>query len=603
MSEESTMEKKIIRAVAYARVSTKKSEQKNSLENQRAHFQRILSEKEGYTLVSLPTNDGGIYADKGYSGTKLSRPKFDKMLYDAGLRRIIDDTTGKPAPEYSFRIECPPKFDVIFVRDASRFARDTKVIPILQTLLNNGVSVYFESIDKTTSISDDWTYIQIFFNFAESESRQRSEKVKAGYAEGVRKGRVYAGSIPLGYDYLPINENNPLEGNRLVANDKAIVIKTIFDLYDEGLGSKHIEKRLENLGYTTASGGHIDRSVIRYILQNEKYTGTNNAGRFTHGDLFNKKLAPVPYDDATRVAGRKASAKIAKQMAKEGMMQIEPIISKEQFERVQELFHQQSNKFRKKEIYNSYNPYAKKIKCAHCGAYCLVSFSIPKKDKDGKTIVNENGEVVRKRRYQCSNAYQRGKKACPATPFGENVIENLLNSPIYYERELEMIEDLEGSCESCLTILNEALNKDNLEAVKSIDTKIDKLVEERSRLLSLYAKGIYQESELERLTVEYTKQINELSDRRKTLSKTNDEIMEDIQLVKRYILDISKEEKRIKDILKSQKYDVVDRKTKLKDIDYISIDPLGEPTIVFKAYTEMQRVVEFIDHIAEMYIG
>lgn len=596
-------EKKIIRAVGYVRVSTKKSEQKNSLENQRAHFQRILSEKEGYTLVSLPTNDGGIYADKGYSGTKLSRPAFDRMLYDAGLRRIIDDTTGKPAPEYSFRVECPSEFDTIFVRDASRFARDTKVIPILQMLLNNGVSVYFESIDKSTSISDDWTFIQIFFNFAESESRQRSEKVKAGYAEGVRKGRLYAGSIPLGFDYLPINEDNPLEGNRLVANEKAVVIRTIFDLYEEGLGSKHIEQRLEHLGYTTANGGHIDRSVIRYILQNEKYMGENNSGRFTHGDLFNKKLAKVPYDDATRVAGRKASAKIGKKMAKEGKVQIEPIISKEQFARVQELFAKQSAKYKNKERYKSVNPYAGKLKCAHCGAPCLVSYSVPQKDKEGNPLKDANGEVIRNRRYLCSNAYQHGKKACPASSFNEKVIDNLLDSSIYFERELEMLEDLQGAGESCLIVLNEAFNKDNNEAVKLLDADIEKLTKERSRLLSLYAKGIYDEKELERLTGDYTKQIEDLEERRKQLSKTNDEVQADIKLVKGYLSTATKEEKRIKEILKSKKYNAIDRKSKLKDIDYISIDPFGEPTIVFKAFTDVQKVIEYIDHMAEMYIN
>lgn len=595
-------EKKIIRAVAYARVSTKKSEQKNSLENQRAHFQRILSEKEGYTLVSLPTNNGGIYADKGFSGTKLSRPAFDKMLYDAGLRRIIDDTTGKPAPEYSFRIECPPKFDVIFVRDASRFARDTKVIPILQMLLNNGVSVYFESIDKSTSISDDWTFIQIFFNFAESESRQRSEKVKAGYAEGVRKGRLYAGSIPLGYDYIPINEDNPLEGNRLVANDKAIVIKTIFDLYEQGLGGKHIEQRLEHLGYTTASGGHIDRSVIRYILQNEKYTGTNNAGRFTHGDLFNKKLTSIPYDDATRVAGRKASAKIAQKMANEGKVQIEPIISKEQFARVQELFAKKSAKYRNKERYKSVNPYAGKLRCAHCGASCLVSYSIPQKDKYGNPLKDANGEIIRNRRYQCYNRFMYGKSACPASSFSEKTINDLLDSFVYFERELEMLEDLQGAGEACIITLNEAISTDNIEAVKLLDADIERLTEERSRLLSLFAKGLYEESELERLTGDYTKQINELLDRRKQLSKTNEEIQADIKLVEGYLSAATKEEKRIKEILKSKKYDAIDRKSKLKDIDYISIDPFGESTIVFKAYTDVQRVIEYIDHIAEMYI-
>lgn len=595
------MKMKKIRVVAYCRVSTKKNEQKNSLENQRAHFQRVLSEKDGYTLVSLPTNDHGIYADKGFSGTKLSRPKFDQMLFDAGLRRIVDDNTGKLAKAYSYRIETAPKFDQIIVKDTSRFARDTKVLPILDMLLENGVSVYFEDIGKSTSVSADWTYITIFFDFAESESRQRSEKVKRGYTEGVRKGRVYAGSIPLGYDYIPLNEENPLEGNRLVANDKAIIIKTIFDLYEQGFGSRHIEQRLKHLGYTTQAGGRIDRSVIRYILQNEKYTGENNGGKYTHGDLFHKKLFTVPYDDELRVAGRKASATIAKKLAEEGKVQIEPIISKEQFARVQERFNEQVEKFQKKEVYNSYNPYHKKIKCAVCGAYCLVSSSVPQTDKNGKPVTDKNGERIMKRRFMCSNRHQYGKSACPAHSFDQKLIENLLDSSVYYEAELQMIEELQGACEACIITLNEAINTDNQEAVKSIDTEIKVLTEKQSRLMELYSDGVYDKSQLDLLYRDCAKKLNDLTNRRRQLSKTNDEIQVDIELVEEYLCSATEEEKRIKEILRSKKYDAIDRKRKLKDIDYISIDPLGEPSIVFKAYTDVQRVADYIDSIANLY--
>ena len=90
------------RVVAYARVSTKNAEQKDSLENQTTFFQRELERNTDCQFIKVNHSyrnhkgemesicDNGVYHDRGFSGTKLKRPAFDKMLEDAGLQAIID---------------------------------------------------------------------------------------------------------------------------------------------------------------------------------------------------------------------------------------------------------------------------------------------------------------------------------------------------------------------------------------------------------------------------------------------------------------------------------------------------------------------------------
>ena len=87
---------------AYCRVSTDKEDQLNSLDAQKRFFTEF-TEKNGHTLVRL-------YADEGISGTKIkNRKEFLRLLKDAesGL------------------------FDMVVVKDISRFARNT--VDLLQS--------------------------------------------------------------------------------------------------------------------------------------------------------------------------------------------------------------------------------------------------------------------------------------------------------------------------------------------------------------------------------------------------------------------------------------------------------------------------------------
>ena len=88
---------------AYCRVSTDKADQLNSLEAQKEFFSEY-TKRTGDTLVRL-------YADEGISGTKIkNRKEFLRMMTDA---------------EHGL-------FDMVVVKDISRFARNT--VDLLQNV-------------------------------------------------------------------------------------------------------------------------------------------------------------------------------------------------------------------------------------------------------------------------------------------------------------------------------------------------------------------------------------------------------------------------------------------------------------------------------------
>ena len=65
----------------------------------------------------------------------------------------------------------------------------------------------------------------------------------------------------------------------------------------------------------------------------------------------------------------------------------------------------------------------------------------------------------------------------------------------------------------------------------------------------------------------------------------------------------NEEEKLVRDALRTGKYDNIERKRKLKDIDYISIDAFGNPSIIFKSIRELETAIDYIDSICNAYTG
>ena len=578
------------RVVAYARVSTNKNDQKNSFESQQSYFHRELSRNADYTLVSLPTNQDGIYADRGWSGTKLYRPALDAMLQDAGLKRIISEETGKKTDKYE--IVGTPKFDIIFVKDTTRFARNVSADDLLKTLRQNGVIVHFLDLGRTTEDLNDITAIQIFLSLGESESSRKSESVKFGYKEGARKGNIYMGGAIIGYDYIKKDNSRPYETNILKANKDADLVRLVYNLYtEEGLGHQQICNELSKRGFFNSNGNKYTRSTISRMLENEKYCGVNTAGRYTYGDLFAKKQRQIPYNDETRMLARAETQRLAD----EGIVtRIEPIISREQFDKAQAIREQNRKKFNNDCSYHGITSYARKIKCGKCGAWYTAQ---------SRKYCIEAGTMIRY--YACSHRVAYDEKnhvpKCTNPSIREDALDQLLNSEMYYQHRLESIEEIQGAGIVCLEALKTAIHTDNDATVKQLDSDIAELTEQRDRLIPLYAKGLYSEEQLEKSTNEYNSQIAKLTKKRNQLAKGNDDIRADIALVQKLMKSAEEEEAEVRKALETKVFPERPRKEQLKDIEYITIDIFGTPTIVFKSLQEIEKTIAYIDSLTNAY--
>lgn len=573
------------KCVAYARVSTDKKDQQNSLQNQKTYFQRELEHDKSLKFVHMNIDgmcEDGVYYDEGRSGTKLSRPAFDRMLEDAGLQAIVDADNDKKTVAY--KVVNKPKFDLIFVKDTTRFARNVSADAILKTLAQNNVFVRFLDINKTSESNEDMTYIQIFLSFAERESRDKSVKTHFGFAEGARQGRIYADSKLIGYTLD--KENNCL----IVNEEQAKLVRLIFDLYtEEGLGQQVICNRLADMGYFNSNGNKYGRSTIRRILQNEKYCGENNAGRYTYVGLFSKRTGKLtPYDDPVRQEARKAQQKQLEQ----GIVKIPAIISKEQFDKAQRITEANRTKYNNDSSYHGTTDYARKIKCGCCGAWYTAGC---RKYMPSLGMMNRYYSCKHRTVYDEAN----GIPKCNNPSIKEAQLDKWLNSNAYYNHRMQSVISLLEMADFAKYRLGQFIDVDNTKAVENIDKDIIAITEKRKRLLALYADGLYSKEELDELTNDYTAQIAQLSAQREQLAAGNDGIRAQIHDMDTVSKACKEELDELKRIIETGEYPKKTRKELLRDVDCITIDTNGKPHIKFKSTTVMDETRLMIGQLTE----
>lgn len=576
------------RAVAYCRVSTDKEEQQTSIKSQRTELRRMCERKK-WVMPNINVTglcSSGVYYDIGTSGTKLSRPAFDRLLVDAGLTPVIDADTEQKTTAY--KVEKPPIFDLIVVKDASRFSRNVSINSILQTLKDNHVYVYFSDLQMTTEVNEHWNIIQQFFIFAEGESRRKSTAVKWGYNAGVRAGKIYFGGKMIGYDYDSAN-------NRLIVNkEEAKVVKRVFDMYtEEGLGQYRICNALAEEGYFNSAGKKYTRSTIKRMLQNEKYCGITNSGRYTKIDLFSGKRIIRAYDDELRVAARKAQ----KELEAQGVIKIEPIITVEQFQKAQQITAHNSEMYKVSKEWHGTTDYCKKVVCGTCGAFYRASGR--KMYKKYEAYGSKISRYVCKHRISYDE--EHGIPKCDNPAILEPELDKALFSNQYWVHRRLNIEDLIDTGAFYIRILQSAIDADNESTVKVIDSKIEEVKKKRDRLLDLYADGIFDKEELTRRTSAFTDTINELALQREQLSKDNNAIQKDIEEIQNLISAAEAELKEVLQILEKETYPEKTRRELLRDVDHILIDKEGAPHIVFKSLENIKRTATAMGIMIESY--
>ena len=227
-------------AVAYyARVSTDKDEQINSLGNQKRYF-------EDYIAANPHWRFAGGYVDEGISGTSVEgREQFLKMIEDAKRGR----------------------FDLIVTKEISRFARNTlDSLRYTRELLRCGVGVYFQNDNINTL----------------DEVRKLSERTRFGFK------RAQENSVLLGQNNL--FGYNKVDGRLEIVEPEAAVVREVFERYAAGdLGLRAIANDLDSRGVRGRQGKPLTYSTLYGMIRNPKYKGCYAGRRYASRDYRDKR--------------------------------------------------------------------------------------------------------------------------------------------------------------------------------------------------------------------------------------------------------------------------------------------------------------------------
>jgi len=250
-----------LRVVYYARVSTDKDDQLNSLENQQHYFEDMIQENKNWVFC-------GGYIDEGISGTAVKHR-------DAFLKMVEAATLGQ--------------FDLILTKEISRFSRNTvDSIKYTEYLLKKGVIVYFLA-DNLNTIQEDAEFrLTIMSSLAQDEVRKLSERVKFGINRMIKERKLIGGNLTGYYKKNGRYEINPQE---------APIIKYLFEVYVTGkVGLKKISQELAEMGYLNKKGEPYSQTTLAKFLTNPRYKGYYTARLTEVEDYKTHKKRKVPRD-------------------------------------------------------------------------------------------------------------------------------------------------------------------------------------------------------------------------------------------------------------------------------------------------------------------
>ena len=435
---------------AYCRVSTDKEDQLNSLEAQKEFFTEY-TKRTGDNLIKL-------YADEGISGTKIkNRKEFLRMLADA---------------EHGL-------FDMVVVKDISRFARNTvDLLQSVRKLKALGIETQFLTANMTSMGNSEFV-LTIFGALAQEESANTSKRVKFGKKMNAEKGRVP--NIVYGYDKT-IGDYFNLSVNE----EEAKVVRQIYKWYtEEGYGAAKIANMLNERGCKTKRGCNWSQNAICRILTNEIYTG----------QIINGKEEVADFLTGQRKEKDES----------EWMVVVRPelrMIEDEVFDRAQEIlkgrhtsFHMTHERQSNKHLFSTL------IKCKDCG----WSFR--------RTVRQYKNTYVR---WVCSGHNGRGADSCPnaVTVDEEELIQALQE---YFTDVLSKKKKVIDYVVKEFQRVYKAKDE-NLEYEKELTAELNRLRKAREKYMDMYTDDLISREELNEKIGGMRKEIERLENELKIVS-------------------------------------------------------------------------------------
>ena len=232
---EQQAENRKLKVAAYCRVSTKYESQKSSIDLQVKYYTKYIEEQVDWEFA-------GIFMDYGSRCRIKGRENFQTMIQKALNGEI----------------------DFIITKSISRFSGNTvNMLQTIRKLKERGIAVWFEKENLISTDDVAEKMITIYTAFAQEEVRNMRENIAWGFQSRFEQG-ITLNNYKNFYGY------DVIDGELVVNEEQAEVVRNIFEWYLAGLSLRQIKNRLESMSIKTATGNNVwHEKVILGMLSND----------------------------------------------------------------------------------------------------------------------------------------------------------------------------------------------------------------------------------------------------------------------------------------------------------------------------------------------
>ena len=441
-----------MKCAVYVRVSTNRDEQKDSLVNQEKFFLDYIS-KNGYNFYAT-------YSDVASGTSTRNRKSF---------LQLIEDVKNK-------------KVDLVLTKEISRLGRSViDTMKFYELCKDNDVHLIAFN-NNINTLNNEVQYITLYSALAQMESENVSSRIKMALRTIASDGKFKGSIAPYAY-YI---DNKTLK----IRNDyTADIVRRIFQEYISGKGLDTIARHLTRDGIPTPAkiankknaGAFWSGRTVQLILQNRNYTGDLTQCKTYVSSIRTKKRKNVNPEDFVIVENTH-----------------EAIISKEDFELVQELLVKRSRK--QNNHRKSTHLFSNLLFCADCKRGMHF-----KKNRKG---------------YICGNFDKNGKYGgCTSHIIREQELESIIL------KDIEII--LKDIKVTYIDKINSKFEKEKLSLEKNINiyrNKIESLKEIKNNALKKLCSNIITDIEYKSITGEIDIEISNINSNIETLGKNLDKL-------------------------------------------------------------------------------
>ena len=441
-----------------------------------------------------------VYIDDGISGTSFERGGFQQM------QKMVEEG----------------KICRVIVKDLSRFGREMVEAGRLTQIVYPSLGVTFISLhENVNSTTGEGMEMLPFYNiFNEWYAAQTSKKIRAVWQSKAENGKRVSPTVPFGY----VKDPNDKE-KWLIDEPAAEVVRKIYALCLAGRGPLQIAKQLEeektlvpSAYYESIGRTHAqkvpsdyckwDQKTVVGILENRQYTGC----------AVNFKSTTVSYKVHRKIHNATEDYQIIPNMQ-------EPIISEEQWLRVQEL-----RKHRRRPTATGRTSlFSGLVFCADCGA--KMHFAAAKS-------LTRNQE-----HFRCSN-YKSGRGSCTV-----HFVRDVVLEKIVFEAISSLADFVKCHEAVFLYMLAKKTNAIQQKEYKRLEQSVEqssKRIAEIDRLIEKVfeqnASGVLSDERFSKMLQNYEKEqkalTQEVADNRQTLQEAKQKSV-DLRLLLKTLRDMT----------------------------------------------------------------